>query len=166
MTFLRKHFVGFLLGALSILILAEVCPVFSIGFWRLAVCPEFAADGVGGYRAERLFLRLRHSFSPECSFVALYHVGNRQAQAYALYGLYEIRSDRFQKLRDAYRSKAGTVLLRVGSSTIEVPMHDLSYVFEDHTYLTKNAEEGANKPLQGTEGKVPSSSPEPEALRP
>jgi len=74
----------------------------------------------------------------------LYHAGNSQAQAYALYGLHEIQSARFQELRDAFRAKTGTVTLRAGCSTIEVPMHDLSYVFEDHTYLLKKAEEWAN----------------------
>ncbi|MBK8476329.1 MAG: hypothetical protein IPL39_08400 [Opitutaceae bacterium] len=145
MTFLRKHFVGFLLGALSILVLAEVCPVFTIGFWRLAIWPELAIGGVATSRGERLYIRLRNSFSPECSFVALYHVGNSQAQAYALHGLHEIRSARFPELRDAFRAKSGTVTMRVGCTTVDIEKREVSYVFEDHTYLIREEEPEANK---------------------
>ncbi|MBK8479446.1 MAG: hypothetical protein IPL39_25125 [Opitutaceae bacterium] len=145
MTLLRKHFAGFLLGALSILVLAEVCPVFTIGFWRLAIRPEFAIGGVGTSPGEHLYLRLRNSFSPECSFVALYHVGNSQAQAYALYGLHEIGSARFPKLRNDFRAKSGTVTMRAGCTTLDIEKKELSYVFEDHTYLIREEKPEANK---------------------
>ena len=118
-----------------ILILAEICPIFSVGFWRLAIAPEFVIGGVGISPGERLYIRLLNSSFPEVSFVMLYRTGNSQAQAYALYGLHEIGSARFFELRDVFRKESGTVMV----TPLAIEKKELSYAFEDHAYLDRRS---------------------------
>ena len=122
-----RFLVGALIAWLSLLALGEVFPVFTVGFWRLSVASRFVMfSGIDNPYARlpeaKLFLRIYGSGNPESAFLQLYRFGNQQAKAFALYGLHEIGSDRFEEVASTFVTAGGEVRLVVTTcSASEVP---------------------------------------------
>jgi len=113
----KKSLVLLALGALSIVGLGEVSPVFTVGFWRLAYAQEFVmfagTDNPYSQITEaKLFLRVLGSANPEDSFLMLYRVGNRQGKAFALFGLHELGSPKLQEKLVEFARLDGSVHAR------------------------------------------------------
>jgi len=114
-------------GFVLALIMTEIMPVFSIGFWRLAVSSEcYIMKNFHGPEGERLLSRIICSSAPEVSLRLLYKVGSSQAQVYAIYGLGLIGSDYSQKYIKEFADSSGNVNLRVGSTCVRLDKKEVS----------------------------------------
>ncbi len=135
----RPKLIPFLCGACLALIVSELFPVFSIGFWRVAYASEFAPGfvGPGGSAPSSMSVlcqRLGATPAAALTYRLLYFVGNPQGKAYALMGLREIDWPDYQRLRDDYVLSSGNVTVHTGCLINDEPVESAVTLIEIVSY--------------------------------
>ncbi len=105
------------LGFVICLVLGELTPVCTLGFWRLAYAKQFVmvcgpGDAHAPITEAKLFLRVSGLPKAEESFLLLYKVGNPQGRAFALFGLHELHSPSLDEKLDDFAKSGGMVQFR------------------------------------------------------
>lgn len=140
MKFLRRHLISFLFGALTILGLSEVFPVFTIGFWRIAYASECAITSVGpvGGPAPDTLISYRIGAAPTASlsYRLLYMVGNAQGKTYAIMGLRYVDWTEYERLRDDFALSAAHVRVHAGCVVYEWTAED-TILFGEAVYWSE-----------------------------
>jgi len=135
-------------GFVLALIVTEIIPVFSIGFWRLVASSEcFIMGDFRGTEGERLLSRIVCSNAPETSLRLLYKIGSNQAQVYAIYGLGIIGSDYSQRYIKEFADSSGKVNIRGGSSYLHLNKKEVSELLI--TYGGLKSEPTGQQPRHG-----------------
>ena len=151
MTFIRKHIVGFLLGTFCVLVLAEVFPVFTIGFWRIAYASECAIGfvGPGGSPAPDSLISDRIGAAPTASlsYRLLYMIGNAQGKSYAIMGLRFVDWEEYVRLRDDFALSSAKVRVHSGC-TVSESTAEAAVLFYEVVYCSESRREEKLKELR------------------
>lgn len=115
---LLRPIVLLLCGALSMAIAGEVCPILTIGFWRVAFAQEVAIGyvGPGGGPADHSLISQRFAASPTARFTYrwLYKIGNVHGKAYAVMGLRSVDWEDYLRLRDDLALRGERIFVHCG----------------------------------------------------
>lgn len=115
---LRRNLTALICGGLCAIVATEIFPVFSISFWRVTYASRCAIGyvGIGGSPATESLLSDRIAATPTASlsYRLMYLLGNAQGKAYAVMGMRHANWMEFERLRDDFALREGTVTIHSG----------------------------------------------------